>query len=318
MLEPHIQPGIRLQIRCQQAQNEVFFCAPFIKYTPFQRLLTELADNVAVWCVTRWYPHEIASGVSDPDIWLLLKDRPGSKLLLHSDLHAKYYRTDNTCLVGSANLTGKTLGWSSHPNMELLLEFPANALQVFENDLLRGCVTVDDDLYQQVKLAAEKLDKNMPDITSGQELLAFDEEINHVPVEAWIPTLRHPENLYTAYQGRLDELGTGSRIAAISDLQTLNIPPSLQEDDFNTCIATQLLQKPVIQRIDRFVTKPRRFGEVRDLLSTLPCANANEDFDPSRAWQTLMRWLLFFMVDRYKQYTPNYTEIFTKLKNKEN
>jgi len=76
-------------------------------------------------------------------------------------------------------------------------------------------------------------------------------------------------------------------------------------------ITWQLLQKPVVQEIDEFVDTSKRFGAVRDFLRTLPCAK-NEDFDATGAWQTLMRWLLYFLEDRYRQYEANYSEIFVR------
>lgn len=73
-----------------------------------------------------------------------------------------------------------------------------------------------------------------------------------------------------------------------------------------------LLQKPIIQQIDNFVTTPKRFGAVRDFLASLPCANL-PNFNPERAWQTLMRWLLYFLPSRYALSVPNHSEVFYRI-----
>jgi hypothetical protein len=74
-----------------------------------------------------------------------------------------------------------------------------------------------------------------------------------------------------------------------------------------------LLQKPIIQRVDSFVKTPQRFGAVKNLLNSLPCV-ANPHFNAERAWQTLMRWLLYFLPNRYALSVPNYSEVFYQIK----
>jgi hypothetical protein len=59
--------------------------------------------------------------------------------------------------------------------------------------------------------------------------------------------------------------------------------------------------------LDQFVATRRRFGEVRTWLAAqLEVDDATDD------WQRLMRWLLFFLPDRYETFTGNYSEIFAR------
>ncbi len=74
-----------------------------------------------------------------------------------------------------------------------------------------------------------------------------------------------------------------------------------------------LLEKPIIQQIDNFVKTPQRFGAIRDFLESLLCMNL-PNFNPERAWQTLMRWLLYFLPSRYALSVPNYSEVFYRIK----
>src|SRR5947199_2775416 len=118
--------GDKLLELCPSASETLVIAAPFIKDTVLARVLDVLPSTVRrVTCITRWFPEEIAAGVSDLEIFDRLAAYQNARLLLHPHLHAKLYRADHRCLVGSANLTNRALGWSSPPNLELLVELDA-------------------------------------------------------------------------------------------------------------------------------------------------------------------------------------------------
>lgn len=295
-----------------QARKELLLVAPFIKVNTLQKLLENINEQVYMKCVTRWRSDEIIAGVSDLEIWLLIKNRPNSTLWLRSDLHAKYYRGDQQVLIGSANLTDAALGWSRQPNLELLV--PANIQMEFEQVLFAGSVLVDDSIYEHIRDTVDNIREQTPIRPPTTTIELSDEEVGEiVPIEEWLPMLRHPEKLYTAYIGELEQLGTGTRIAAIHDIGMLDIPLGLNKDAFEAHIGVQLLQKPIIRQVDQFVAKPQRFGAVRDFLKTLPCS-FQEGFDADFAWQTLMRWLLCFLPERYTLDVPRHSEVFRRKK----
>lgn len=302
--------GDYLEQLCRSTAHTLWLVAPFIKEVTLKRLLGLVAPEVKITCVTRWQPDEIVAGVSDLDIWLLIRERPNSTLWLRSDLHAKYYRGDQQALIGSANLTNTALGWSPRPNLELLIH--ADLLPEFEQELLVGSVIVDDSVYKQIRQMIEALP---PQTISKLDTIQFisylseDDVSSSVPIESWLPMLRRPESLYTAYVGEWNKLGTGSQIAAMRDLQALDIPSHLNREQFKIYVGVQLLQKPIVRQVDQFVETPQRFGAVRNFLKTLPCAN-QQDFDADVAWQTLMRWLLYFLPVRYDLSVPKHSEIF--------
>src|SRR3954447_2475597 len=105
---------------CEHARHEIVLCAPFVKRHVIDRVLACTAPNVAVAIISRWRPEEIAAGGSDTAVLESGSARGGS-VLLHDRLHAKFYRGDDAVLLGSANLTGTALGWSTRPNLELLV-----------------------------------------------------------------------------------------------------------------------------------------------------------------------------------------------------
>lgn len=312
--------GTELSNLCAEANQEVLLVAPFIKASVLEKLLDKISPDVALKCITRWFPEEIVAGVSDLEVWNLIQNRPNSSLWLRPDLHAKYYRADNRCLVGSANLTGKALGWSNLPNLELLMPVSANepTLKSFETELLKACIPVTEDLFEQMSLAVQLLSEQASNaIANNSSRVEIPENNvatnNSVNINAWLPTLRNPEDLYIAYCGQTEKLSTASKIAALTDLRSLPIVPNLSQKTFKAYIGTLLLQKPIIQQVDSFVKTPQRFGAVKNLLNSLPCSN-NFHFNAERAWQTLMRWLLYFLPNRYALSVPNYSEVFYRIK----
>ena len=251
--------GTELSDLCAEANQEILLVAPFIKASVLERLLDKISPGVSLKCITRWFPEEIVAGVSDLEVWNLIQNCSNSSLWLRPDLHAKYYRADSRCLVGSANLTGKALGWSYSPNLELLIPLSADepTVKAFETELLTACIPVDEDLFEQMSLAVELLAEQAPNVIASylskveiiENNLTLDNSVN---VDAWLPTLRNPEDLYSAYSGQTEKLSTASKIAALTDLRSLPIIPNLSQKTFNAYVGTLLLQKPIIQKVDSF------------------------------------------------------------------
>jgi len=308
--------GNQLLGLCAEARETLVLAAPFIKYPVMDRILCETAPAVEVHCFTRWRPDEIALGVSDPEIWHLLGEREGASLRLVAHIHAKYYRADGSCLVGSANLTQSALGWGGHPNLELLVPVPATELDAFEQGLRAESTAVDDTIFQAINCAAQQFSARDGLLSSegAAEIGQQGEEQEPAPSRAfsrWLPSLRHPETLYVAYQGGSEKLSRAARVAAASDLSALAIPPALSGEAFGAYVGALLLQHPVVRQLDEAAATPHRFGAMRDLLASSMPAEAPEG-DPTRAWQTLMRWLLFFLPDRYSVQVPHWSEVFVR------
>lgn len=312
-------PGDLLHELCAQTAAELVLVAPFAKVGTVERLLAVLPPSASLRMVTRWRVEEIVAGVSDLEVWPLLQSRSGCQLFLHPFLHAKYFRGDGQCLVGSANLTAAALGWSEPRNLELLVPLAASqlALAEFERDVFRASVPVTDELYLQMRDLVDALGPVKPPHVVAAEVVKERPDVAYVvdPMpgrDEWVPQLRNPEDLYTAYSGQAELLPGTSREAAYSDLALLSVPPGLSKAAFELSVAGLLLQMPIVLEVDRLVTTPQRFGAVRDLLERLPCAH-RKGFSADRAWQTLMRWLRHFLPKRYGLAIPNHSEVFFRL-----
>ena len=297
--------GEQLEALCCSATRQLILVAPFVKVTVLERLLQHVLDGVEIHCVTRWHPAEIAAGVSDVDVWPLVASYAKATLWLRADLHAKYYRADERCLLGSANLTAAALGWGARSNYELLAPYPFNTrLQQFEQSLWDHCVKVDSSIYAHARRVADLV----PSKSVTLQPRAFTQEM-----ATWLPSLRDPAKLFPAYQQKWETLTSATREAAQLDLAVFTVPAGLDREQFEAFVSTLLLQMPMIQRVDNFLSKPRRFGAVKAMLKRLLTETDTYGRDPTEAWQTLMRWLLHFLPERYEYSVPHYSEVMHRV-----
>lgn len=304
-------PGDTLLELASRAEHTVLLVAPFVKYPVLHRVFDVIPAHIQVCCVTRWDPIEIVAGVSDLEVWDLVKRRAHTELRLRMNLHAKLYRADRRCLVGSANLTGAALGWTRPANLELLVEVSADDPQVvqLEAELTRSSVVVSQVTYDTMLRAVESLRAlGSSDSTSADPQPVA--ETATTPVEAWLPTCRAPDRLFSVYRGHEDRMISSAVIDAKYDLSILQLPAGLDRKSFTSYVTTLLEQHPVIRQLDDFVVTPRNPQEVQDFLAehgTIP-----EGMTAADAWDALKLWLLAFFPDRYRAKPPQGTELFLR------
>ena len=318
---PHLSlPADDLLELISAAEHELVLVAPFVKAFALERLLDHVRSGVAVTCITRWQPEEVASGVSDLEVFDIITSRAKAVLLLWPRLHAKYFRADTRCLIGSANVTSRALGWANPPNIELLVEAPAThpGLVAFEqrSEVEAHPATLDLRLLVGEAAAEITRERKWPTAASsiGEDSVVEPERdaMADLDIDLWLPSLRQPSDLHRAHSNQAEQLSTMSRIAALRDLRALNPPMGLSAETFARVVAVALLQMPMIARIDAFAASPQRFGAVRDLIAD---ETGMENRDASMAWQTTMRWLLHFLPNRYLRTQPAHSELFVRVAN---
>ncbi len=308
-----------LQELISTAERELVLVAPFVKALVLERLLDQVPGRVTVTCITRWRPEEVAVGVSDLEVFDIIVGRANSTLLLWPRLHAKYFRADSRCLVGSANLTSRALGWAYPPNIELLIEVPAvhPTLVAFEQHSKFEAQPATLDIREFMKIAAAELSvwqcKPEESIAAPWRCdaeVATGEDLSNLEKATWLPLLRYPSDLYLVYTGYEDKLSEASRAAALRDLAVLDPPIGLPQDAFYSVIAALLLQLPLLAAIDDYVAEPRRFGAMRDFVAS---KTGQSRLQASSTWQTTMRWLIEFLPDRYYLKVPAHSEVFGRV-----
>lgn len=286
-------PGVLDLVRSSEAR--LFFAAPYIKSHTLRALIAAIPDAVYEFiCITRWLPEDVASGVCDIEIFEDVSARGGT-LYVHPHLHAKYFSNARTALVGSANVTGRALGWNTPSNVELLVSLPANfpGLPEWERSLLGSSVRATEELRNLILEEARTL-KLSQDFTRPPEV-DQDEESR---VDLWVPTCTVPDRLWLIYQGR----GAGSTVAsafeaAKHDLAALSPPRGLSLSLFEAYVAGILKQMPFFAEIDKLASTGMTDSQAHRFLSE----RLGDDVESvEHVWRVLKAWLMHFFPDSYR------------------
>lgn len=291
-------PGEHLLEGMRVARTSVLLVAPFIKADVLRRLLGEVAISVRVTIVTRWIPAEIAAGVSDLEVFDIVAERGNAVLLLNPLLHAKLYRIDQVYSFGSANLTGKALGWRAPANLELLHSAPelTTDLRAFEDALVRSSMAVDARYREEIHQQAQHL------IEFG--LTATDlaaAETDDLP-SAWLPHCPTPEWLWEVYS---DPAAARRRMVesafetAKKDLKSLRVGAGLSEVQLYRSIIAALNQMPLIQAIDARAASGIGAGEAMALFQTAELELSS--YSAPEMWEIVLAWLQYFFPGRYRR-----------------
>ena len=301
-------PGDRLLHVARLAHESAWIVSPFIKSGALQRVLSVLNPSVRTTVVTRWRLDELAIGVSDLAVFDDCKQRPNCRLLLCDDLHAKYFRMDAVVLIGSANLTGAGMGWSLRPNVEILEIVPACATwSQFESILSDVSVPAIEELRDQLAMTLAALPPTLLP-TPPDALEISDSPRVRLP---WIPLCRNPEAVRCVYFNDTSHLVPHIAALANRDLVELGLPAEVPAASFKLHVRCALLQQEFLREIDSLITDTPRFGDLRARLSRSPLLKGN-DRDPTDALQCIMRWLVYFLPDRYEIKVFNYSECLRK------
>jgi hypothetical protein len=262
-------------------------CAPFVKAAVLRRLLAATPDKVSVTVVTRWRPEEVAAGVSDLEVYDVVRDRLGAELKLIDRLHAKLYLADALGLVGSANLTATALGWCDAPNLEILMPV------AWDEPSLKDCMLEIEGARvateaERERIAAAAAAMKVPRTREGAEV---DED----RAGMWLPRLAAPARLYQAYAGLgADRLTAASRDSAAKDLEALSVPAGLSEPEFRKAVATAFAAMPVVARVLDAVDGDLGDDEAVEMIAALPGPPAM----PAEAqWVVLREWMTDFLAD---------------------
>lgn len=295
-------PGVRLLELCRNTQDEIFFVAPFMKSDLVSMILEAVPAAVQnIVFVTRWDISEIIAGVSDLDVYDLLKQRNGT-LLLHPCLHAKYYRVDSKSLIGSANLTRKALGFCSTPNVELLIEQDCSLhdLKDLEKQLRKQGIKVTDNLRQQVAAQVAKVKESIG--PALERIEGYELDFSGDNNTGWLPTCPKPEKLYQIYKSdRIDHMLESTSKSGVFDIKACKILPGLSEGEFYIYFKTQLESHPIVQKIIAItvsgITADVAIGIIeKDFERVHP-----RDLTSDNYWEILKNWLIFFFPSKFRR-----------------
>lgn len=304
MRETISDPGTLVLDLASSAQQQLVVVAPFVKVGALSRILSSVRPEVDVAVVCRWQLAELQAGVCDLDVWPALRNR-GSWLGLVQRLHAKIFVSEKSVLVGSSNVTGAALGWSPAPNEEALVRpctEDEQAARRLVSKLMSEAAAVDDRLHGRFVELLEAL----PPVRPIPEVELPSPELGAHEHRAWLPVSRDPKDVLSFYQADVRYLTGGAQAAASIDLANLDPPPGLEDDFMRLYVSAQIAQHPLVAELRDYLVTPRRFGEVAQHVGQW--ANLNRE-DAVAAWQTLMRWLVFFQPTDWAYGKPRHSEM---------
>lgn len=307
--------GQALQHAIREAQQEVIIIAPFITAPAFQLVLGGVPQSVHIKVITRWRVDEVAAGVSDPTIFDELQRRGRATILLHDDLHAKAYMVDERVLIsGSANITLPALGFAKQNNIELLsLVSPVpTSFFVLLRRLDAEGLPATPELKDNVLRLAADFQRSMPAVPSLPSHAPVRDSTNAMLGHRHIPCFRSPDRFYDAYRSIPNISSVETRRVVLDDILLLQLEDGLGSIEFEHAVRQALLDLPFIERMNSYLGRPRRFGEL-----TRWVKNQVTDLDTSheeaqRMVQTLIRWLTYFAPDIYQCKKINVSEVLYK------
>ena len=265
---------------------------PFIKQSALERLLNAIQGEVGkLVVVVRWRPLDIASGVSDIEIFNLLRDYGTSDLRVHNFLHAKYYRFDKKIFIGSANLSDTALGWRSPANEEILIlsdESMQEELLEYESRILSDSSLVTEETVDSLVKVAEKLREQSMPITSENERKS-----------TWLPLCRRPKEIFKIVNGQRPHITTGTYESALKDIVSLNMPVCKDEQGFKKTVSMLLRAEKVFQDIRELAAADKATDKkIRDLLEK-NYKNQYEGLSTKEQGDILIEWVDYFMSDDF-------------------
>jgi hypothetical protein len=302
--------GLSLGEFVRKARHRLSLAAPFIKRNALQRLLAEVEPSVALTVYTRWSVDEISAGVSDLSVFDLVRERDGSRLLLHPRLHAKLLLIDDqAAAIGSANLTDVALGFVDKSNAEVMavLQPVPNRLFLFLLQLERDSIPATEELRRQFEDAA----KAAPPPWTPPSIDVAADTPRASP--ALFPAFRNPEQLYRGYVSIVEFSDYETRAAILDDLMALSLPDGLDEPAFRQLVGAALLAVETVAAFDEFLSQPRYFGAMTEWTKGRGVLAKHSQEDRKRYLQTLVRWLRYFLPGRYRLDEPNYSELFGRV-----
>lgn len=305
-----------LLFKLQGAVHYVTLYSPYIKKEVVGRLISNVGSDVKIQMICSWKIEDLAKGVSDIEVYHLLKEE-GHHLFYCPSLHLKTYLFDDKhLLTGSANLTSKGLGICEDTNLETLVEVDPipNDYAIYLKKILKNSFLITDKIYNQIaEIVSGFSEKNDFDPTELKEL---EKNFREVIMEkdyfliSELPMTNSPKELYMEILNINDSSVVKPVVAHDIALYSLGQQEWDNAEAFESYLSGRFFSHPFIVKLCSFIDRPRRFGEFKEWVQT-HCTNVPV---PSRREltenvQILYGWLKTLGKDKFEYSRPGHTEI---------
>jgi HKD family nuclease len=270
--------------------------SPFIQRHTIDRLLRDLSWASGAMVITRWGASDIASGVSDIEVFPLLAGK-GISMRIQESLHMKMFLfEDGSAVVSSANITDSGLGINERFNLELgVVTQLSNCDSVRVASLITSAVQVTEDVYRRAK---KYVSENSVDAPQLPPLKLVQLDNGNLANECGsLPPLSGVEALWLVYNSAT----TGSKPAAdlplsvaLEDLARFKLEPHLSRSEFDAMLRDHVQALPIVGWLLEGLARgdTYRFGEVVDKMQSLLKPSTSLDRKTLKAYaRSLYDWL---------------------------
>ncbi len=280
----------------------IFLISPFIQASALLQLkkVSHFGQNVSV--ITRWNAEDVLSGVSDLDIYPILKDL-GIRLYINKYIHLKMYiYSNNTAFVGSGNVTNHGLGFCESPNIEVGA-FSSIAFEDWKKiySLIEDSVLVDDEVYQR---AVEYRNKYQctPLPLPAFVLNESDEIIRQHRKAFSLNMLPASESPHVLYQNKgttsCQNIDLNKLSPFLHDMLIYNLSSDMEEEEFIQWLGDRFLSTQFVKELVVYIKEnaPLNFGHIsswiHDHCSDVPLPYR---YEIKKYVAILYTWLAFFV-----------------------
>ena len=297
------------------SEREILVFSPYINANAFEKIFSNINDDVHVSIVTTWDINDIKYGASDLLAYEKAR-RLGFQFLISPNIHLKTYLVDHKeLLTGSANLTNRGMGFVRNSNIETLVEIDScpNDYLCHLLSILHDSILVDDDLFEFFKSKIGKIEKLPVDEESqsaidGELLSRKRFLVSELPMSESVKfifdTLRDTK--------KIDDLYT---YCVFHDLVKYNMSniKAHNLNEFKKQFAYEFFKHPFISKLVNYLDEPKSFGNVKAWIQNncadIPVPNRRE---LTLNVRVLFDWFVELDNKRFEVKKPNYAEVIFK------
>ena len=306
LVEEHFQPV---------EKHSIVILSPFITT---EYLVELFSASRELHIVTSWRKDHLASGVSNLDLYEVVRLKKGWTLYINDRLHAKVYcRNFERMLVGSANLTRKGLGDGEDSNIETLVELPCDPESEREiREVLRTSLVMDDETFEIYRQWYDTLDLDSQFVDTGSVVLPNPDRTTFLVSQ--LPASTSPHRLWSVLREDAEVDNSWNEFSAAEhDMNNLGmlVRHFSTYEEFNRALTEKMTKQRFFTAfMERIDTDGFRFGYGKEWVHT----NCIDDPVPyrkelTRTVQNLFAWVVALFPDEFEIIQPRHTQIIRRI-----
>ena len=288
--------------------------SPFIT-TSYAKELLEHQEEVHI--ITSWRKDHLIAGVSDLELYNLVKQRPKWRLYINDRLHAKVYcRNFSTMLMSSANLTKRGMQDTEKSNHEVMMKTLCDANSKHHMlSILQNSLPMNDHHFQTYEAWFASVEQTVHPTDTGS--VVEPGYTNELFLVSQLPASTSPLRLWSVLrEGAKPDESWNEFGAAEHDMNNLGMHvrhfPTYEE--FKQSLTDKMSLRGFFSAfMEQIDTEGFRFGYGKEWVQT----NCIDDPVPyrkelTRTVQNLFAWVLALYPDEFEIIQPRHSQIIRR------